>query len=1790
MEAAAWSRELAAHPLPARAALLHLWLGEWQLAANEQPETALRHFHEARARLAHADRLYGLASYDTAVAFFKEGAYADSEDAFSRLLAPKTALPGYNRKKCALWLRHAAVCAGYHAERSAQDIPEPPRLDPLCGAAALAAGLRTLGRPSDKKTLLAACRVTGEGSSLNDIRDAGQKLGVSVDALTADDQGLMALPMPLVAHVEHDHFVALIRADKRGVSYLCSDCGPWPGGRVDLTWKQWHLLEPDVYCAVSIKNSPWNQTITALPTTRGTVSGGVQVASAGRLPRLGRSLEVALHLSHLGPHVLRYDWGGYLPECTVRWDALKCADCLVCCLEDAIGGGNRYGDGSLGGMFGGGADAPHSSGGASGGDPVNLATGEEEYRPAPDLTVYNPVGPSVQWTRLYDSLRGINTLTYETEDYGPGWSQGYNVGVRNSNAVASSPYSHCLTGITSPVLANGGGSTGYPYPTSDSWSIGGNGTTIASNTSPNGWSLVSTTDAQGTHYSITVPAGQTPGTGYSFNYVHTTGSVEGGSFAVQASAPKVGATSLYLANGGTVTINAPSVPTAGTPRVVCTPQAGAPFLVEWDYDSGSAWGHFVITWKDRTRWVTTGADGQSQYVLHQIVDRNGNAVTLNYSAPLTSTIYNGRGYITYNYDNFPLLSSISNSAGTTLLSINRNSGGGVTSVSDCYGRSVAYTSAAEGPAYVSTASLTHVSQIVPTASLSSSSLPDKYAYGYQFYTDDQNFSEPVLHTITVPSPSGPAPSTASLTVNETGTSTASINYTNGGAGFVSSLVDGNGNTRTYTNCDASGNTTSTQGNYTKVTVTDKNNNVVYSYIGGVDMYMSGKSVTDGSGHALMSKTFSDSHDPYRPSSVTDGNGNTAQMTWDAYANVTSMTPPSSGVRTPAATTYTYSYVNFALGELTQVQTGSKSPNTYAYFEPSGLVQTVTAPLPGTVGSASTAVTSYTYDSLGNVLTVVAPGNNAASTITTTMNYTSDGSYSQPDAIGQPLTVTDNLGKITHLRYDAQGNTLGVKDALGNETDQTYDIRNLPLQTTLPATGQSGSGHAGSLMSYLFSEPSSFATSQWPAASLQYGPLTTTTQYDEGNVGAIRQVVNAYGGEGELLSAKGSTEPVSYTYDPQYRVKTLKDAAGNTTSYFYNVAGYLAQVVYPGAGTPTAPLTAGTKDTVSFPGYDGAGNVLSRTDGNNVTTGYAYNDPESRLTDITYPSGSIGNVHYAYDSYGRRSQMTDGTGSQTYAYDDDNALTAKNITWPGLSAQTVSYGFYPDGSRQTMTAAGHSCSYSYDGDGRMTGLLGLDGQQHTWSYQANGWLLSKTLAGIVTTTFTRDAQGRITDLLNSQSGSMLSHFHIPATGGYDGVGNRLSVTSQAGGSAITRTYQYNYGQTQSPQASRSQLTQETYSPPQDYYNNASYAYDSGTSGGPGNPTTFGSTANTFNADNQVTNTGYAYDGNGNPNTYQSQSLAFDPENRMTSDSTGSQTDGYDGDGLRTWKQTSNGKLYFLYDGSQPVVEEYSNGNIGALNTFGADGLVSSRRPKLTLYTFDDRGNVCQRVQATTKTVSSTDDYTAYGSRIMVSQGSQPDPFGYGAQAGYYTDTETGLILCTHRFYDPNNGRWLTRDPMGYDGGINLYGYVGNNPGNRVDPSGHGGEVNQSGGSAGSPGGSGPGGPKFPTDGPIRPPVPRPMPQPAPSPPPDDIPTPIMELPPGEPPGEDEDEPGAVHENEPNPWVIGWVCAVVTGLAFEGIKKAIDSIPAPPTRPDPGLGPPGTHGPPPWGYGPGGPPAW
>ena len=55
-------------------------------------------------------------------------------------------------------------------------------------------------------------------------------------------------------------------------------------------------------------------------------------------------------------------------------------------------------------------------------------------------------------------------------------------------------------------------------------------------------------------------------------------------------------------------------------------------------------------------------------------------------------------------------------------------------------------------------------------------------------------------------------------------------------------------------------------------------------------------------------------------------------------------------------------------------------------------------------------------------------------------------------------------------------------------------------------------------------------------------------------------------------------------------------------------------------------------------------------------------------------------------------------------------------------------------------------------------------------------------------------------------------------------------------------------------------------------------------------------------------------------------------------------------------------------------------------------------------------------------------------------------------GYRYDAETQNYYVRNRYYLPTLGRWLTRDPIGYQGGINLYEYAFDAPSTRLDPSG------------------------------------------------------------------------------------------------------------------------------------------
>jgi len=117
-----------------------------------------------------------------------------------------------------------------------------------------------------------------------------------------------------------------------------------------------------------------------------------------------------------------------------------------------------------------------------------------------------------------------------------------------------------------------------------------------------------------------------------------------------------------------------------------------------------------------------------------------------------------------------------------------------------------------------------------------------------------------------------------------------------------------------------------------------------------------------------------------------------------------------------------------------------------------------------------------------------------------------------------------------------------------------------------------------------------------------------------------------------------------------------------------------------------------------------------------------------------------------------------------------------------------------------------------------------------------------------------------------------------------------------------------------------------------------------------------------------------------------------------------------------------------------------GGIGGLLSLNQNGAVYS-------YLYDGKGNVTALLDGVGN-VAQTYQYDPFG-KPMNTDTSVNQPMQFSTKP---YDEKTGLSYYGYRYYAPALGRWLTRDPIGEKGGINLYGFAGNNAVNNFDPFG------------------------------------------------------------------------------------------------------------------------------------------
>ncbi len=126
---------------------------------------------------------------------------------------------------------------------------------------------------------------------------------------------------------------------------------------------------------------------------------------------------------------------------------------------------------------------------------------------------------------------------------------------------------------------------------------------------------------------------------------------------------------------------------------------------------------------------------------------------------------------------------------------------------------------------------------------------------------------------------------------------------------------------------------------------------------------------------------------------------------------------------------------------------------------------------------------------------------------------------------------------------------------------------------------------------------------------------------------------------------------------------------------------------------------------------------------------------------------------------------------------------------------------------------------------------------------------------------------------------------------------------------------------------------------------------------------------------------------------------------------------------------------------------ATGYAGGINGLISQNYTENSTLKVDYYQYDDLGST-SNLTTSSGNASTTYEYDAYGNSLTTN----PDSNRYLFSTKEF-DVRSGLYYFGARYYDPEIGRWLTQDPLGFGGKqLNLYVYVHNNPANMVDPDG------------------------------------------------------------------------------------------------------------------------------------------
>jgi RHS repeat-associated protein len=615
-----------------------------------------------------------------------------------------------------------------------------------------------------------------------------------------------------------------------------------------------------------------------------------------------------------------------------------------------------------------------------------------------------------------------------------------------------------------------------------------------------------------------------------------------------------------------------------------------------------------------------------------------------------------------------------------------------------------------------------------------------------------------------------------------------------------------------------------------------------------------------------------------------------------------------------------------------------------------------------------------------------------------------------DDSGNITSETDSLGHATHYEFDSEGRPLGITDPLGHRTAIAPDAFGRVQQITYP------DGTTRRLTWSVFDDLTSFEDELGGVTRWFYSSSGLLTRY----IGTTGGVVDLSWGTvpGQLLLATNEIgDTHSYEYDADDRVVREVDFGGRETTYEYDADGQVIAVT-----SPTGRI------------------ALQR-------------DPDGLITSAAYDDGR--RMQLEYDARGYLVKADNGVCVVERHYDEVGLLALEK-----QGPHEIRHAYDAVGNRvRRFSSLKHETRFEWDANSQLTRLTSGAAASIQFAYDARQSEIRRFVVGGVSLAQTFDSRKRLTlqratapASVSGPSASLIDREFV-----YDATNNLTRIIDKRRGAAryeydlanrvltaqlsarLSETFQYDpAGNLHAIQrGGLAEVPGEHWREPAPFLfkyehdaivqrNGVTYAYDRG-----------GRLVRKSARDGE---TAYAWNGAG-------ELIATDlPDGSKW-------TYAYDPFGRRVRKQGPSGTTDFVWDGNVVLHEVHADGPLGAklisweFDSESFEPLTKSdeNTPYLCV---NDIAGMPRELVASDGTIAWEATPTTFGELAVVVASLSPCPLRF---EGQWFDDETGLHYNRFRYFDPTLGRYISPDPIGLNGGLNLYGYVPN-PLTWVDPLG------------------------------------------------------------------------------------------------------------------------------------------